>query len=633
MRYFFIISFLISFSFAKANTENVTVMLPDIVVSSVPVELECSFSQKMDSVASELVFKINDEVLDVEWVGKKAILQASFDGESQFEVVVSDEVIFKKEIHPIPLWMSILPPLIAIIMALVTKEVFTSLFMGLLVGTTIIWKYKGFSFFISLFKGLFSIADTYALQAIASTEHVSIIVFSMLIGGMVALITLNGGMKGVVDKLSKYASTPRSGQFITWLMGLLIFFDDYANTLVVGNTMRPVTDKLKVSREKLAYLVDSTSAPIASVAFITTWIGAELSYINSGIDHLGIQQSAYQVFLNSLSYSFYPLFTLVFVLMLILKKRDFGPMHTAEKEARERSLLEEVDAKGTNIANEFEVGEAVKGRWYNAFIPVFIVVVGTIIGLVYTGWNAQLWHDSSVSVTTKLSEIIGNADSFQALLWSSMCGLIAALLLSILQKVLNLKEAIEGMINGFKTMFNAVLILVLAWSIALITEHMHTAVFITEALRFFHLTPQWVPALAFIFSAIIAFSTGSSWGTMAIIYPLILPACWKIAMEYGWDHDMALPVFYNVVSSVLAGSVLGDHCSPISDTTILSSLASSCNHLSHVRTQMPYALLVGAVSLGVGTIPAAFGITSIWLFLVGIALLYFIVNKWGKVVD
>ncbi len=633
MRYI-VLLFLFVFAI-KVNAGNtlVNIEYPEVIVTSVPINIECSLPELNDSIVQQLQFKINEKLVDVSWEDGKAIVQTTFTEKSSFKVLQNHQVIVQKEINPIPLWMSILPPLIAIIMALITKEVFTALFMGLLVGTTVIWKYKGFSFFVSLFKGLFSIADTYALQAVASTEHVSIIVFSMLIGGTVALVTLNGGMKGVVDKLSNYARSPRSGQFITWLMGLLIFFDDYANTLVVGNTMRPVTDKLKVSREKLAYLVDSTSAPIASIAFITTWIGAELSYINSGIDHLGIQQSAYQVFLNSLSYSFYPLFTLVFVLMLILKKRDFGPMYSAEKEARIKGTIQDVNAKGTHIANEFEVGDEVKGKWYNAFIPIFIVVVGTIIGLIYTGWNEQLWNDSSVSLTTKLSEIIGNADSFRALLWSSMCGLMAALLLSLLQRVLTLKESIEGMINGFKTMFNAVLILVLAWSIALITEHMHTAVFITDALRYFHLSPQWVPALAFVFSAIIAFSTGSSWGTMAIIYPLILPACWKIAMEYGWDHDMALPVFYNVVSSVLAGSVLGDHCSPISDTTILSSLASSCNHLSHVRTQMPYALVVGGVSLLLGTIPAAFGINTIWLFLIGLAILYFIVHKWGKVVE
>jgi len=225
---------------------------------------------------------------------------------------------------------------------------------------------------------------------------------------------------------------------------------------------------------------------------------------------------------------------------------------------------------------------------------------------------------------------VGDADSFKALIWSSLGGVLVALVLTIAQRVLNLRDAIEGLVNGFKTMFNSVLILVLAWSIALVTEHMHTATFITEILRYVNLSPFWMPGLAFVFSALIAFSTGSSWGTMAIIYPLILPASWRISMEFGMDINVALPIFFNVVSTVLAGSVLGDHCSPISDTTILSSLASSCNHVSHVRTQLPYALLVGSVSLFVGTIPSAFG-APVWLVLIaGFAILYLIVVKVGK---
>ncbi|WP_075591086.1 Na+/H+ antiporter NhaC family protein [Labilibacter marinus] len=626
-----LIIFLTSFfSGLYAEKSSFDIQLPDILVSSVDTELNIVFKDLPDSLKSEVKVKLNDELIDYSW--SQNILSATIHpkGKSELSVFVGRQKKDSIPLHPIPLWFSILPPLIAILMALLTKEVFSSLFVGLMVGTTIIWKYKGFSFFMSLFKGLFSVVDTYALSALLDSDHLSIIIFSMLIGGMVALITLNGGMKGVVNILSKYAKSPRSGQFITWLMGLIIFFDDYANTLVVGNTMRPVTDKLKISREKLAYIVDSTSAPIASIAFITTWIGAELSYISEGINQLGIEKSAYQVFLNSLNYAFYPIFTLGFVLMLILKKRDFGPMLKAEQRSRRDGVRDLNKPTHTpQIVKEIEVSSDVKGRWYNAFIPVMIVVIGTIVGLIYTGFDATIWKDSSIGISTKLSVIIGNADSFKALIWSSLGGVLAALLLSTFQKILNLRDAIEGLINGFKTMFNAVLVLVLAWSIALITEDLHTASFITDAMRSIELSPQWVPALAFVFSALIAFSTGSSWGTMAIIYPLILPACWKISMDAGLDLDTALPIFYNVVSTVLAGSVLGDHCSPISDTTILSSLASSCNHLAHVRTQLPYALVVGAVSLIIGTIPGAFGVPSWLLVVIGFSILYLIITKVG----
>lgn len=618
-----------------SKAQEVKFIQPEIIVSTISNEYQVDFSNFKDINKGDVQILVNDTLQDVSWKGDLVSFTSKFESESQIKIQNKNAVLLEKKIDPIPLWFSILPPLIAILMALLTKEVFSSLFVGLMVGSTIIFKYQGFSFFVSLFKGFLSIVDTYALSVLNDPDHLSIIIFSMLIGGMVALVTLNGGMKGIVDYLSKYAKNPKSGQFITWLMGILIFFDDYANTLVVGNTMRPVTDRLKISREKLAYIVDSTSAPIAAIAFITTWIGAELSYIEKGIDHLGLNFSSYQVFLASRSYSFYPIFTLGFVLLIILQKRDFGPMLKKEIKARDESIdIESAFAEHPpQITKEMDVDEKIKGRWYNAFIPVMVVVFGTIIGLIYTGYDSQTWNDASLGIGKKISFTIGNADSFKSLMWSSLGGVVTALILSLAQRVLTLKDSIEGLINGFKTMFSAVLILIFAWGIAMITENMHTAAFVTHMMKMIHISPYWVPALAFVFSAIISFSTGSSWGTMAIIYPLILPACWKISMDYGFSVEDALPIFYNGVSGILAGSVFGDHCSPISDTTILSSLSSSCNHMNHVKTQMPYAVLVGAVSLLVGTIPSAFGVPNWILYIAGFAVLYLFMVKVGKKVE
>ncbi len=546
--------------------------------------------------------------------------------------LISASQVITKTIDPIPLWLSILPPLIAIIMALITKEVFSSLFIGLLFGTATIYKYAGASFFIAIGKGGLAIVDTYLMEALLDSGHMSIIIFSMLIGGMVALISMNGGMMGIVNILSKYAKNRRSGQFITFIMGLLIFFDDYANTLVVGNTMRPVTDRLKISREKLAYIVDSTSAPIAAIAFITTWIGAELSYIQEGITTIGLQTTAYSVFLNSLQYSFYPILTLAFVGFLIWQKRDFGPMLKAEKQAlrNEYDLQRKHQKKGPQIIKELALTEGIKARWYNAMIPVLVVVFGTIIGLVYTGWDQSVWNNTQLSFMTKLSQTIGDADVFVALVWSSLAGVFMAIFLTSIQKILPLKESIEGVVNGFKTMFHALLILSLAWSLALLTKHLHTADFITNLLTSINISPLLIPALTFIFSAFIAFSTGSSWGTMAIIYPLMLPAVWKLGLDAGLEQSEILPLFYNVVSSVLAGSVLGDHCSPISDTTILSSLACSCDHIHHVKTQMPYAITVASIALICGTIPVAFGF-PVWIsYIIAFGLLYVSIRLLGK---
>lgn len=613
--------------------QDIRAELPFIIVQDIP------FTINIELTNPDLAEELENKILSIKVCGESKGIQIH-KGKGSFIYsleerkavsIVADDYIYTKEVTPIPLWMSILPPLIAILFALLFREVYSALFAGLLVGTTIIHFYAGSNLFAAIFQGVFTIADTYLLEAMFDRGHLSIIIFSMLIGAMVNLITRNGGMKGVVNILSRYATTARSGQFITWLMGVIIFFDDYANTLVVGNTMRPVTDRLKISREKLAYLVDSTAAPIASIAFVTTWIGAELSYIQDGINVIGLNENAYMIFFNSLAYSFYPIFTLVFILIIIYRGVDFGPMLKAERKARkEESVIAGKINSLSSELNKLEIDENIKARWFNAVIPVLVIIFGTIAGLIYTGWDPTIWSDEQLTFGRKISATIGNADSYKALLWSSLASVLMALLLTVSQRILSLRQSIDSLINGFKTMLTAVLILILAWSVALVTEHMHTASFISSSMLEMSLSPYLVPAITFILAALVSFSTGSSWGTMAILYPLMLPATWLITEDYGMDYNTSMLIFYNVVSCVLAGSVLGDHCSPISDTTILSSLASSCNHIEHVRTQLPYALMVGVVSVIAGTLPAAFGISSYILFPAGLLILFLTVLFLGK---
>ena len=522
-----------------------------------------------------------------------------------------------------PLWMSILPPLVAIVMALLIKEVISSLFVGILTGTFLMALYGGASPASALGGGLLRVVDTYVVGSLFDADHVTIVVFTMMIGGMVRIITANGGMQGVVNWLSRRARGPRSGQLMTFFMDLCIFFDDYSNTLVVGNTMRPIADKLKVSREKLAYIVDSTSAPVVAVAFVTTWIGAELSYIQDGINAIGLDASAYSVFFHSLAYSFYPFLTLGFVLMIILSGRDFGPMLKAERKARMTSAME------TEMANSVSKPAHI----IDALIPLLVLIFGTIIGLVATGYDASIWKSTSVGFFSKLSTTIGVANSYKALLWASLASLLTAIVMTLLRGNLTFAKIMEEMVEGFKSMFNAVLILTMAWSIALVTKDMHTAEFVSHLLVQWSLSPMVVPMLTFVLAALIGFSTGTSWGTMAILYPLILPSSWLLCQEQGLSVEASMPLFYNVVASVLAGSVMGDHCSPISDTTIMSSLASSCNHLQHVKTQMPYALTVGGVALLIGVLPTALGLPSWVAFLMGFVVLGLIVRLVGKKVE
>ena len=523
---------------------------------------------------------------------------------------------------PMPLWMSILPPLVAIVMALLIKEVISSLFVGILTGTFLMAYYGGASPASALGGGLLRVVDTYVVGSLFDADHVTIIVFTLIIGGMVRVITANGGMQGVVNWLSRRARGPRSGQLMTFLMDLCIFFDDYSNTLVVGNTMRPIADKLKVSREKLSYIVDSTSAPVVAVAFVTTWIGAELSYIQDGINAIGLNTSAYSVFFHSLAYSFYPFLTLGFVLMIIFSGRDFGPMLKAERKAR---LAEAVVSEQTST-------EPQSAHIIDALIPLAVLIFGTVIGLVFTGYDASVWK-ANTGFFSKLSATIGAANSYKALLWASLLSLLTAIVMTLLRGKMKFGKIMEEMVEGFKAMFNAVLILTMAWSIALLTKDMHTAEFVSQLLVQWSLSPMVVPVLTFLLAALIGFSTGTSWGTMAILYPLILPSSWLLCQEQGLSVDATMPLFYNVVASVLAGSVMGDHCSPISDTTIMSSLASRCDHLQHVSTQMPYALTVGTVALLVGVLPTALGLPSWAAFLMGFVVLWLVVRLVGKKVD
>ena len=612
------------FARVSNNDEAFRVKMPATVVQHIPVEIEIVFPQFTDKRIDTVSVFINGS--DVKIPLKQGVYRftKTFDKKEALEITYS-EGVYSKEITPIPLWMSILPPLIAILMALVFREVFVALFVGIWIGSIIITFYQGYTFFAALFYGLFAIIDVYIIESLNDTGHLSIIVFSMMIGAMVTLITDNGGMRGVVNILARYAKSPRSGQLVTWFLGMAIFFDDYANTLVVGNTMRPVTDRLKISREKLSYIVDSTAAPIASIAFVTTWIGAELSYIQDGIVTLNLDETAYDVFLNSLQYSFYPILALSFILILVASKRDYGPMLKAENYMRTKGVA--------NHHPKVKTAEAVVDkqteRWYNAVIPVVVIVIGTIAGLISTGLENTSW-DPGTGFLKNVSNIIGHSDSYRALLWSSLAGVVVAVVLTVGQRIMGIKESVESLISGFKTMITAVLILVLAWSIALITKYMHTADFISTILLEVNIAPFLIPSITFILAALVAFATGSSWGTMAILYPLILPSSWLISQESGLDYDQTTAIFHNVVSTVLAGSVLGDHCSPISDTTILSSLASSCNHIEHVRTQLPYALTVGFVGIFFGTLPAAYGVPTYILFPVGIVILFLIVRFFGR---
>ncbi len=582
-------------------------------------------------------------------------------GKKQYKMVhVAKKSNGSHRVRNIPMWLSVVPPLIAILLALLFKEVVVSLFIGIWAGAFIAGGLRIESLYYFVVS-IFEVVEKYVVKALADSSHISIIVFSLMIGGMVAIISRNGGMAGVVKSLSRYAKDAKSTQFITWLLGVAIFFDDYANTLIVGNTMRSVTDKFKISREKLAYIVDSTAAPVSAVAFITTWIGAELSYIadaTATLQGFDAGMTPYALFVSSLRYSFYPILTLIFILILIFTRRDYGPMWKAEHRARTTG---QVSSARNDDEDEPDMEDLspVKGaplKWYNAATPVLVVILLTIFGLIDTGIssvygelvgkgitpNSEAWGDvwplmyhlsgEGASFFMRVGKLIGSSDSYVALLWASFGGLLVSILMTVGQKIMKLIDAMHNMTIGFKTMLPALIILTLAWSLAITTEELHTATYITNLLQD-SLSPYLMPAIIFILAAFIAFSTGSSWSTMAILYPIAIPTTWAICQTQGIAPDISMEILLNVIATVLAASVVGDHCSPISDTTILSSLASDCNHIDHVRTQLPYALTVGITSLIAGSLATYLGggiVICLLLMIVSVFILYGVVRKFGK---
>lgn len=492
-------------------------------------------------------------------------------------------------------WLAVLPPLVAIGLALILKRVVPALFLGVWMGA---WIIAGMDL-TAIWQGLLDTAQVYVRDALADADHVSVILFSMMIGGMVGIITRNGGILGLVDTLVAWANTARRAAISTSLMGTAVFFDDYANTLVVGSTMRPITDRLDISRQKLAYLVDSTAAPVACLALVTTWIGYEVGLIDEAVSQIdGLDTPAYALFLESIAYSFYPILALLFVWMVVLSGRDFGPMLNAERHARKHGTpevqagaSEKLDSEMDDELAAIEPPADKPRRAINAVLPVLVLVLGVIGGILATGEGSSL------------REIVNTSDSYKALVWGSLLGVLTAAILSLTQGILSTEQVVNSWFKGTKSMLFAMIILVLAWSLSDTTQVLGTGAFLDNALSG-NLPAEWLPTLTFVLAAATAFATGTAWGTMGILMPLVVPLAWTLA---GGNPEQ-LPILYATIASVLAGAVWGDHCSPISDTTILSSMASGCDHIEHVRTQLPYALLVGVVSILACNLPVAYGL-------------------------
>jgi len=521
-------------------------------------------------------------------------------------------------IRIIPGWLSILPPLLAILLALLMKQVLTALAAGIYAGAFFIYDYNPFAAMLRL-------VDTFIINALVDRDHMFILVFTLLIGGVVGIISRNGGTTGLANQITRFAKTAKSGMISSWLLGILIFFDDYANSLIIGNMMRPITDRLKISREKLAYIVDSTAAPVASVVLISTWIGYEVGLIEDGLRSIGSSANAYDIFISTIPYSFYPISAIFFVFLTSYLGRDFGPMYKAEVRARQTGKVSSDNYEAKELKdNDKRLYKGKNARWINGAVPILIILLGTISGLYFTGVNALL--DKGIT-NYSIQDIINSSDSYSSLLWSSFFACLIAIIMSVTQKILSIDEALRAWQKGVQSMMVAVIILVFAWAISSVTNQMYTADYLISIISD-SMDPRLLPLIVFLVCALTGFSTGTSWGTMAIVMPIVIPLTHKLASVSGLPQQEYTIVLLGVISAVLAGSVFGDHCSPIADTTILSSLASKCNHIDHVNTQLPYALIVGFTCMLLGYVPSAYGLNPflsillIFITLTGFLLIF-----------
>lgn len=547
--------------------------------------------------------------------------------EDAITVRLNGETVATQSIRRIPGWLSLLPPVIAVALSILLRDVLVSLFAAVYSGAVLLWT--------NPFEAFVRSADTLILGEIAPSSddgadlgHATILLFTFFLGAMVAVMSRSGGTAALLGHAERFATSRERGQVLTCILGFLIFFDDYANALLVGGTMRPLTDRLKISRAKLAYLIDATSAPVAGLAIVSTWVGVEIGYIASGFEQVGVKTDGYTLFLQTLPYRFYPVFLLAFTLMIAWTGRDYGAMRRAE--LRHRGPL-----RSSNIESAASPEAAVRPSLINALVPLAVLLGGLIVGMGWNGVTAIAAHNQTAAVADRIEptiwEVLDHSQPVEVLFLASFAGAVSAVVISIVSRQLRLAEATEAWMAGMKSMLPASAVLVLAWAIARVCdpEHLNTAGYIVHVTSG-SLSAQWLPALAFAIAGAVAFATGSSWSTMGLLMPLFIAVGWSILPE-GTTPD-ATPML-GTVGAILAGAIFGDHCSPISDTTVLSSAAAECDHIEHVTTQMPYALTVGAISLLFGYIPAGFGVSSFITIPLGLAACYGVVRLCGRRLD
>ena len=468
---------------------------------------------------------------------------------------------------------SLLPPIVAIVLALISKEVYSSLFLGCLVGALLVSNFRPWETLVQLVEG-----DNGIVTTVSDAGNIAIIVFLVVLGIMVDLMNKTGGSEAFGRWATKTVHTRAGAQLMTMLLGVLIFIDDYFNCLTVGAVMRPVTESHKISRAKLAYVIDSTAAPVCMIAPVSSWAAAVSGYVNSD------SVSGIQMFIRQIPWNYYCLLTLLMIVVISVLNIDYGPMLTHEYNAQVKDDLFTTPERPFEGADDYEKAANGKSSVLDLLLPVVVLIVTCIIGLIYTGG----YYDDTSEYFHDFMGAFSNASSGAGLAIGSMLALVFTFIYFWLRGSIGFEKSFESVPNGFIQMISPILILTFAWTLCGLTRYgMYSADFVVNAMSGAGDLAKFLPAVIFIIGAAIGFATGTSWGTIGIMAPIVVQV-------FNYDQQ---PVLCTIgLAAACAGGVMGDHCSPISDTTIMASAGAHCYHLNHVFTQIPYALTVAGVS-------------------------------------
>ena len=468
---------------------------------------------------------------------------------------------------------SLLPPIVAIVLALISKEVYSSLFLGCLVGALLVSNFRPWETLVQLVEG-----DNGIVTTVSDAGNIAIIVFLVVLGIMVDLMNKTGGSEAFGRWATKTVHTRAGAQLMTMLLGVLIFIDDYFNCLTVGAVMRPVTESHKISRAKLAYVIDSTAAPVCMIAPVSSWAAAVSGYVNSD------SVSGIQMFIRQIPWNYYCLLTLLMIVVISILNIDYGPMLTHEYNAQVKDDLFTTPERPFAGADDYETGSKGKSSVIDLILPVVVLIATCIIGLIYTGG----FFDTESGNYHAFASAFSDASSGAGLAIGSVLALVFTYVYYWLRGSIGFEKSFESVPQGFIQMISPILILSFAWTLCGLTRYgMNSADFVISAMSGAGSLAKFLPAMIFIIGAAIGFATGTSWGTIGIMAPIVVQV-------FNYDQQ---PVLCTIgLAAACAGGVMGDHCSPISDTTIMASAGAHCYHLNHVFTQIPYALTVAGVS-------------------------------------